>query len=200
VRTMIRWVQRLLGRGGNPSKPPSRESGIQASRPVEAQEGQRQAREGRLCCPACGSDEALPFIYGAPTHEHMRLCVQGKAAAGGGMGRLLTGRAPTWRCGRCKHEWRGGLFGGGAGTSLEDAVVICGITSSAVGIRAEKQWLTERLGLDRDVAGQPSGWTVEQQSLVQGKHRFYDMLTISLPNGTRQVVFFDVTCFFGRIP
>src|SRR5262249_34110046 len=107
---------------------------------------------------------------------------------------LCTGKAPNWRCSACKHQWRGGLFAGGSGATLEAAVIICGITNSPVAIRVEKQWLTEKLGLDQDLAGEPSGWTIELQALLEVNHGFYDRLTIRLPDGTKKVVYFDITC------
>ena len=174
-------------------------SGRQDGRKDAAQPGQHVEN---LTCPVCGSHKALPIIYGMPTEEHMQLVMQGKAAAGGAIRRLLTGKAPTWECGACKHRWRGGLFTGGSGASVEDAVVIRGIANTAVGIRAEKQWLIERFGLDRNLAQEPSGWKLVSQSvsqsLVEGAQRVYDMVTIRLPNGAERTVYFDITSFFGK--
>ena len=43
--------------------------------------------------------------------------------------------------------------------------MILNIASSGVGIRAEKQWLTEQYGLDQPIAEDPNGWKIEKQEL-----------------------------------
>ena len=89
-------------------------------------------------CPACTSSSVVPILYGAPSEVHVLLFTRRRAWPGGAMGRLLNRQAPQWHCNDCGHQWRGGLFAGGAGTCLGEAVVIR-IGSTAVGVRAEKQ-------------------------------------------------------------
>ena len=130
----------------------------------------------------------------------MKLTFENKAAAGGAMRRLIGGNAPTWGCKACRHRWRGSLFGGGSGSSIADAVEIQNISSTGVGVRAEKQWLTEQNGLDQQIAEDPNGWKIEKQELIESASRQYDRLTIAFPDGRRKTVYFDVTSFFGKNP
>ncbi len=153
-----------------------------------------------LQCPACSSTAVVPVVYGAPTPEIMMLCVQGRAWPGGAMQHLLSRGAPTWRCPGCSHQWRGGLFAGGNGESTEDAVVIRFITDSSIGIRAEKQWLTERFGLDGQLAGDPAGWRVAEQRLLDMGNRVLDVLGLVFQDGTTRSFYFDITGFFGGRP
>jgi hypothetical protein len=154
-----------------------------------------------ICCPHCGSNRVLPIVYGALNHLLMGLVEQGRIWPGGAMGRLLSGEAPNWLCSQCRQQWRGGLFAGGNGSTPEQAVLIHGAGCTAVGIRAEKQYLTERFGLDQAIAGDPSGWVQTMQGLVTtGNGREYDMVNVALPGGSTAVVFFDITEFFGKPP
>lgn len=130
----------------------------------------------------------------------MALAAAGQIVPGGAMGRLLGGDAPTWQCAACRERWRGGLFVGGSGESVEQAVIIQGIGRTAVGIRAEKQYLTERFGLDAQAAHPGAGWTLERQALIHHDGGPHDALTISLPDGSERTVFFEVSGFFGRRP
>jgi len=150
-------------------------------------------------CPACTSSSVVPILYGAPSEVHVLLFTRRRAWPGGAMGRLLNRQAPQWHCNDCGHQWRGGLFAGGAGTCLGEAVVIR-IGSTAVGVRAEKQWLTEEFGLDREIAGNPSGWTVSERVTVRSGGHVFDVLATSLRDGMQRTVCFDVTSFFGKIP
>jgi hypothetical protein len=153
-----------------------------------------------LICPQCRSGDCIPIVYGAPSEVHMRLTFENKAAAGGAMRRLIGGNAPTWECRSCKNRWRGPLFGGGSGSSMADAVVIQDISSTGVGIRAEKQWLTEQHGLDQQIAEDPNGWKIEKQELIESRGCQYDRLTIAFPDGRLKTVYFDITSFFGKNP
>jgi len=114
------------------------------------------------------------------------------------MGRLLTGDAPVWKCLQCQNEWRGGLFAGGPGDSMEQAVIIRGIGNTAVGIRAEKHYLTERFGIDANTAAPQPGWKLEKQSTAESSGRHFDCLTITLVDGSQRIVWFDITAFFGK--
>jgi hypothetical protein len=130
----------------------------------------------------------------------MRMLLENRVQAGGAMARLLSGQAPEWHCLGCGNEWRGGLFVGGHGNSVGDAVVIQGIASTAIGVRAEKQYLTEKFGLSFDVAVPPIGWKLQRQTLLGSNGSSFDMITILLVDGTERTVYFDVSCFYGRKP
>jgi hypothetical protein len=130
----------------------------------------------------------------------MQMAMAGAITPGGAMGRLIGGQAPQWECRSCETQWRGGLYTGGDGSSPAAAVTIAGIGSTAVGIRMEIQYLTERFGPDDQIAGDPQGWHLEGQTFMQQDDRAYDMLTVRLPDGTLHAVIFDITGFFGRMP
>jgi hypothetical protein len=151
-----------------------------------------------LACRHCGVTLVRPIVYGAPNSPIMALAYHGAIVPGGAMARLLSGEAPNWECGSCRHRWRGGLFAGGDGDSIEQAVIIRGVTSTAVGIRAEKQYLTERFGLPAEAADPEPGWILVQQALLHHDGRPHDALSIALPDGRQPTVFFDVSSFFGR--
>jgi hypothetical protein len=143
----------------------------------------------------------VPIVYGVPSALLMPLFKDRKIAPGGAMGRLLTGQAATWRCVRCEHEWRDGLFAGGPGDSLERAVVIRWINSTAVGIRVEKQYLTEQFGLSAETAAPHPGWVITEQAALQhADGRKFDRLLITLPDRSSRMVYFDVTSFYGTAP
>lgn len=155
----------------------------------------------RLACPRCRSHEVIPIVYGVPNSLLGPLFMTGRIWPGGAMGRLLGGQAPQWRCTRCESEWRGGLYAGGEGPSLEQAVVVRNVEHSAVGIRVEKQYLTERFGLSAETAAPRPGWVLEEQALIEHSDgRRFDRLRIALPDGSARTVFFDVTAFFGKRP
>jgi hypothetical protein len=151
-----------------------------------------------ITCPQCTSNDVAPIVHGVPTDRLIPLFRDGKIIAGGAMGRLLSGKAPNWQCLHCEYTWRGGMFTGGPGDSLERAVIIRGITSSPVGIRLEKHYLTEQFGLEQEVAAPLPGWMLEQQMLLSSGERFFDLLTIVLPDGTSRGVYFDITSFYGK--
>jgi Protein of unknown function (DUF2510) len=152
-------------------------------------------------CPSCSNADTVPIIYGAPSPTHLALCAGGRAVPGGAMGRVVAGGAPTWQCQVCGHRWRGGMFSGGPGDNVETAVAIHGATCTAVGIRAEYQYLSEQFGPDHVVAGDPSGWDVVDEAHFEsadGHH--YDVITIRRLDGEERTVFFDVSDFFGLEP
>ena len=84
------------------------------------------------------------------------------------------------------------LYGGGEGTSEEDAVII-NATLSNTGIHAEYQWLEKQYG-KRD-----EDWTVEIR--IHGSSedgRIIETFSIKLADGTMKTVVFDISSFFGR--
>jgi hypothetical protein len=81
------------------------------------------------------------------------------------------------------------VYGGGDGTSIEQAVVILGAPDHRAGVLAEYAWLQRRF---------PAGGRRTQQALIRVNGRLYDRPDVELPDGERRPVFFDITDFFGR--
>jgi hypothetical protein len=85
----------------------------------------------------------------------------------------------------------GSLYGGGDGSSFEQAVII-NTNSTEQGIPAEYEYvgrLFGRMGVD---------WDVVRQSLVSHDGRQYDVLQIKLSNGEEKYIYFDIIQFFGK--
>jgi hypothetical protein len=160
-------------------------------------EGEAAAQE-EIRCPKCAGRDVAPIVYGVPNSMLEPLFKEKKIFPGGAMDKLLTKDAPVWKCLGCQSEWRGRLFEGGPGDSMEHAVVIRGIDNTAVGIRAEKQYLTECFGLDANTAAPQPGWKLENQSTAQSSGRHFEFLTITLVDGSQRTVWFDITEFFGK--
>jgi hypothetical protein len=78
-------------------------------------------------------------------------------------------------------------YGGGAGDSTANAIIILGAQGSSDGIQAEYDWLSQNR----------QGSQVLEQALLSEGDRMYDMLTIR-HQGREEQVFFDITDFFGR--
>jgi hypothetical protein len=129
----------------------------------------------------------------------MPLFLDGRIAAGGAIRRLVDGSGAEWQCRRCGVQWSGGMFSG-TGDRVEDPVVIVGAGCTAVGIRAEKQYLTRRFGWPAKLATEGRGWKLLSQRLIEALGRPLDALEIELATGGRTTVFFDVTDFFGKTP
>jgi antitoxin component YwqK of YwqJK toxin-antitoxin module len=79
------------------------------------------------------------------------------------------------------------VFKGGDGSSISNAVIITGATSTSLGITCEKNWIWDHLGYTH----------MQQQSLVNKDGRTYDVNTYT--RGTNCfTVAFDITDFFGK--
>jgi len=79
-------------------------------------------------------------------------------------------------------------FAGGDGTAPEKAVVIQGAHDTEAGIRAEHEW----------IAAHHPGAEVTGQRLGGFQGRPQDVLTIRMPSGEEQIVYFDISGFFGK--
>jgi len=79
-------------------------------------------------------------------------------------------------------------YGGGDGTSMERAIVILGARNSAVGIRAEYNWLQAKY----------PGYKRKSQALLSNSGKSYDLLEVELPDGRVAKFYFDITAFFGK--
>ncbi len=90
-------------------------------------------------------------------------------------------------------ETDGVTFAGGAGLSIEDAVIILGATSEMEGISAESEWISLLYGV-RDV-----DWEKGTQSLIEDKGRYYDLQEVYLTGSGETIeIWFDITDFFGK--
>jgi hypothetical protein len=78
-------------------------------------------------------------------------------------------------------------YGGGDGSSCEQAVVIRDARNTREGAAAEQAWL---------VASYP-GAQIKQQALSQEGKTVFDRFTLAAPGGGERQVCFDITGFFG---
>ncbi len=75
-------------------------------------------------------------------------------------------------------------YDGGDGSSIEDAIVICGTESEPESVAAEYRYIERIFG---------PGCMRDRQSLGQHEGHWYDVLEIILPGGSRTAVYFDIT-------
>jgi hypothetical protein len=80
-------------------------------------------------------------------------------------------------------------FDAGPGDKIERAVIIRGAFTPSIGVNAEYHYLTQQFGT-RNI-----DWKPESQGLVRSTDRAYDKTEIVLADGSRRVVFFDITNF-----
>jgi len=57
---------------------------------------------GPPSCPACGSGDVVPIVYGFPSGELLRESEEGKVVLGGC---CVTGEDPQWCCRKCGDAW-----------------------------------------------------------------------------------------------
>ena len=76
--------------------------------------------------------------------------------------------------------------------AFEKAIVIRGATDSIAGIQEEYRQLAKMFGK------QGRDWDLEFQRLAHKGGRDYDDMHIRLADGTKRVVLFDITEFFGK--
>lgn len=81
------------------------------------------------------------------------------------------------------------LFTSGDGASVESAIVITGARDSFEGITAESFWVSRH----RD------NWRKGRQFLLNHGGRRFDQIEYTLPDGSKQTLYFDVTDFFGKM-
>jgi hypothetical protein len=75
-------------------------------------------------------------------------------------------------------------YDGGDGSSLEDAIVIHGADTEPEAVAAEYRYVERIYG---------PGCMRDRQSLGQHDGRWYDILEIVLPGGSRTAIYFDIT-------
>ena len=76
------------------------------------------------------------------------------------------------------------------GNSIENAIIIKA-PNSVLGISEEYKYIESICG-ERNKC-----WTMELQSLLVVKNRFYDEITIKMNDGTEKMFYFDITDFAG---
>ena len=59
--------------------------------------------ETTTTCPMCGSEDAIPIVYGLPGRELTEESLTGRVALGGC---VLFPDAPDRSCRDCHHQWR----------------------------------------------------------------------------------------------
>ncbi|MDH7592754.1 MAG: hypothetical protein QHG99_00145 [Methanomicrobiales archaeon] len=77
-----------------------------------------------------------------------------------------------------------------SGRSMGEAVVIRDVDKQMEGIAAEYRYIAERFG------EQGKDWRLAKCMHEEHDERHYDILTIELAGGKREVVYFDVTFFY----
>lgn len=83
-------------------------------------------------------------------------------------------------------------FEGGAGTSVDDAIVIVGAGGEEDGTAAEYKYLDMLYG------ERGSGYAVRGQSLLEEKGKPYDMLDVTVAGKSLQI-YFDIHDYFGKM-
>jgi hypothetical protein len=83
-------------------------------------------------------------------------------------------------------------FEGGAGDSIEQAVIIRGAPDGVAGVAAEYRYLREKFGQ------QNRDWQLTRQEVLQNGGRVFDVMLLKLADGRQLTVYFDITEFFGR--
>jgi hypothetical protein len=78
------------------------------------------------------------------------------------------------------------------GTSIDNAIIIKNSVSHFEGIDAEYRVISEKYG-EKGV-----DWNLKQQRLLYNKNKYYDMIEITLKNGSEIALYFDITDFFGK--
>jgi len=83
-------------------------------------------------------------------------------------------------------------FEGGDGSSRENAVVVRGAVWEMEGIAATFAWMEWHFGRkDQD-------WTLVTHSTGGDEHRKIDTFVVTLADGSRRTVFFDVSESYGK--
>jgi hypothetical protein len=63
----------------------------------------RKRTRGKPACPACGSKQVQPIVYGLPGPELIERAERGEVALGGC---IVFPENPEWQCALCLHAWR----------------------------------------------------------------------------------------------
>ncbi len=83
------------------------------------------------------------------------------------------------------------FLGGGDGSSYENAIIIKADTTMD-GLIIEYNCMDRRYGTKND------DWKRDMQSVAHRDNKRYDILYITLKNGEKKTVYFDITQFFEK--
>ena len=75
---------------------------------------------------------------------------------------------------------------------IADAIILNGVSNENEGVSAEYKYLSKKYGQ------QNKDWQLNNQQLIQKKGKYYDKMDITLSNGTKKTVYFDITKFYGK--
>jgi hypothetical protein len=79
-------------------------------------------------------------------------------------------------------------YGGGDGTSCEQAIIVQGAHGEADGVHSEYDWLKAHY----------PGYRMIRQAEELGKRKTYDRLDFADKDGKSHSVCFDISAFFGK--
>ncbi len=127
---------------------------------------------------------ALLTIFSPVDKSHATGTIHVSPLTPGNMASLRTARST-------QNEPHEGLYSGGSGEAIEDAVII-NATSSLVGIPAEYHYISSECGRRK------VDWTLNLQEHIEKNGRHYDVLTVVLKSGEVRKYYFDITKFYGK--
>jgi hypothetical protein len=78
------------------------------------------------------------------------------------------------------------------GYSKESPVILEGVNNEIDGVDAEYAYLEKNFGVRNQ------NWKLDHQSLMKDGERYFDILDITLTNGEKKKIYFDITNFFGK--
>ncbi len=82
------------------------------------------------------------------------------------------------------------VFQGGDGESIDDAVVIVGVSKQDEGMDAEYSFISKKNGL------KGKDWRIVGQTIVKENKKLYDMIEFELISSSeRRIFYFDVSAF-----
>ena len=79
-----------------------------------------------------------------------------------------------------------------SGESIDDAIIILNAQTNWEGVDAEYYYLEKMFGK------KGTNWNLDQQSLVNEDGANYDAMDITLSDGSKRTIYFDITDFFGK--
>jgi hypothetical protein len=84
-------------------------------------------------------------------------------------------------------------FSNNTGKSIEDAIVIYNAKTDWEGVDSEYYYLEKMFGK------KGIDWNLDRQSLRDVGKRYYDVMEITLSDGRKITIYFDITGFFGKL-
>ena len=82
------------------------------------------------------------------------------------------------------------VYQGGDGDSMDDAVVIIGVSKQEEGLDAEYNFISKKYGL------KGKDWRVVGQTIVKENKKIYDMIEFEITSSSeKRIYYFDVSAF-----